>query len=234
MRSHVRNTFLVAALVAVALTSTRDVRAGTPPTRQAQFTCYPTQFSTFRPRRVTISDAVVPKLTVIVRRPVDVCAPARVDAMRASSLTTYLTCHEISAPAVSRRSPGRVSTGGSPATLVVERARSSCIASSPSTATPRSVPLTCYGVLEPAAGEERERTVGDTFGISRDRVAVGRPVLFCTESRGGGSATPLHLLCYPVVSKVLGRTVVLTTAWGVLRGTPGLRDRLCVSASLTR
>jgi hypothetical protein len=233
MDRRLRNTVLLTALVAGALTVFADLHAGAASIRRDQFACYPTQFSTFRPRRITISDAVVPKLTVIVRRPVDVCAPARVDAVRAASVSTYLTCHEISAPRVSRRSPGRISTAVGSATLVVEEARSSCISSSRTATTPQSLRLTCYGVLEPATGEERVSTIGDTFGTSPDRVSVGRPVLFCTESRRG-SPTALHLVCYPVVSKTLGQTVVLTTAWGLLRGSPGVRDRLCVRSSLTR
>lgn len=224
-----RSGILLVAVIAGALSPIAELQAFRAQTRE-QFACYPAQFSTFAPRTITISDAVVTKLTITVRRPVDVCPPARVGAVRAADASLYLACSEISSPPVRRRSPGRVSTPLGSGKLTIEGARSTCVSASRAARAPASLLLTCYGVVAPAADERRESTIADTFATSRDQVAAGRPVLFCTESRRGPSA--LHLVCYPVESKTRGRTLVLTTAWGVLRASPGIRDRLCVRASL--
>ena len=93
--------------------------------------------------------------------------------------------------------------------------------------------FTCYGVTSPASAKRINKVIGDTFGTSPDSVLVGRPVSFCAES-GPRTTARLHLMCYAVSSETIGRTVVVTNAWGVLRGSLGRRDRLCLQSSLRR
>jgi hypothetical protein len=198
--------------------------------RQHQNACYPAQFTPFRTRNVQISDSVA-KLNAVVRRPLDVCAPAAIDRARSADANLYLTCYEISAHAISPRSVGKVSNLFGTAPVTVASPRALCMSSSRTTKPPAPVRLTCYSVTSPSGAKRTNRTIGDTFGASLDSVLVGRPVTFCAESRQA-PGTPLHLICYAVSSETTGRTVVVTDAWGVLRGSLGRRDRLCLESSL--
>lgn len=206
--------------------------ASTAVGRQHQNACYPAQFTPFRARKVQISDSVA-KLTAIVRRPLDVCAPAAVDRARSADASLYLTCYEISAPAISPRSLRSVSNSLGTATVTVASPRALCTSSSRTTKPPAPLRLTCYRVTSPASGKRSDKTIGDTFGTSLDSVLVGRPVSFCAESARGTTA-PLHLMCYAASSETTGRAVVVTDEWGVLRGSLGRRDRLCLQSSLRR
>jgi hypothetical protein len=199
--------------------------------RPHQNACYPAQFTPFRTRKVQISDSVA-KLIAIVRRPVDVCAPAAIDRARSADASLYLTCYEISTQAIRPRSLGTVSNSFGTAPVTVASPRALCMSSSRSTKPPAPLRLTCYSVTIPSSAKRTNKTIGDTFGASLDSVLVGRPVSFCAESRQG-TRTPMHLMCYAVSSETAGRTVVVTDAWGVLRGSLGRRDRLCLESSLT-
>jgi hypothetical protein len=221
---------MVAGVMALALA---DGRAGRESTVRQQNACYPGQFSAFSARRVKISDSVA-KLTAIVRRPVDACAPAAIDRAKAANMRLYLICYEISAPPVGPRSLGYVLNPLGKFRLRVKSARALCVSSARAPRAPARLRLTCYGVVLVRASSKRvDKTITDTFGTSRDSVSVGRPVSFCT-GRQQGLKMPLHLACYRVVSETAGRTIVLTNEWGVVRTSLGLRDRLCIQSSLRR
>lgn len=224
-----------AALLCVVASAMTSLFADGPSAavgRQHQTACYPAQFTPFRTRKVKISDAVA-TLTAIVRRPLDVCAPAAIDRARSADASLYLTCYEISTPAIGSRSLGKVSNQLAAVPVSVASPRALCMSSSRTTKPPAPVLLMCYGVTSPANAKRINKVIGDTFGTSLDSVLVGRPVSFCAES-GPRTTAPLHLMCYAVSSETTGRTVVVTDAWGVLRGSPGRRDRLCLQSSLRR
>lgn len=221
---------MLGAVAASAMTSVFSDGPSAAVGRLQQHACYPAQFTPSSARRIRISDSVA-RLTAIVRRPLDVCAPAAVDGARSSDASLYLTCYEVSASSVGPRSIGSVSNRLGTAPVTVASPRALCVSSSRTTRPPASVRLTCYRVTSPSSTRRTDRRIGDTFGTSLDSVLVGRPVSFCTGS-GRGTTAPLHLMCYAISSETTGRTVVVTDEWGVLRGSLGRRDRLCLQSSL--
>jgi hypothetical protein len=220
---------MAAGVMAIAWT---DGRAERESTVRQQNACYPGQFTAFRARTVKISDSVA-TLTAIVRRPLDICAPAVLDRVKAANMRLYLTCYEISAPPVGPRSLGYVSNPLGNFRLRVKSARALCVSSSRGPSAPAQLRLTCYGVLLHTNSRHVDRMIADTFGTSRGSISVGRPVTFCTGKQQGSKAS-LNLVCYPITSETTGRTIVLTNEWGVLRASLGLRDRLCIQSSLRR
>jgi hypothetical protein len=228
----VRGAVLLVLVATAALafasqsSSTTEVRA-----RAESYACYPAQFNAFRPRKITIVDSVA-RLTAIVRRPLEVCAPAFVDTTAPSDSNAYLSCYEITArPTFGRRRLGTISNLLGRWRLSVAPPRTLCVSSSQTTPGERTR-LACYTVAAPT-NTRRDTAIGDFFGTSRDSVYAGRPERFCTGTKGRTGA-PLHLACYSVESKVAARTIVLTDEWGTMRASPGLRNRLCVQSTLTR
>ena len=226
----VRTAALLCAVMANAITGVFADGPSAAVGRQHQSACYPAQFTPFRARTVQISDSIA-KLTAIVRRPLDVCAPAAVDRVRSADASLFLTCYELGARAISPRPLGRVSNALGTATVTVASPRALCMSSSRTTKPPAPTRLTCYRVTSPSGAARTSKTIGDTFGTTLDSVLVGRPVSFCAES-GPRTTALLHLMCYAVSSETTGRTVVVTDVWGVLRGSLGRRDRLCLRSSL--
>lgn len=227
-----QRSLTTAALLAVAASAMTSVVGHGPSAavgRQQQHACYPGQFTPFRARKVAITDSVVRKVSVTVRRPLDVCAPAVVDGARSIDPSLYLTCYEATATGVVGRSLGTVSNAFGAVRVSVASPRALCTSSSRTSRPPLPVRFTCYSVTSPVTAKRADSTVGDTFGTARDSVLVGRPVRFCTEPT---RAAPQHLMCYTVSSETPGRTVVVTDEWGVLRGSLGRRDRLCLQSSL--
>jgi len=226
----VRTAAVVASLAASAITlALADGRAAVNQTR-LQDTCYPAQFTAFLARRIMIVDSVA-RLRLVVTRPIEVCAPAKLEGASSSNASLYLTCYEIRAPSIGRRSLGLVSNTLGTVRLIVDSPRKLCVSSSPTSKPATALRLTCYAVVSPQTNKSTKKNIADRFGTARESLAVGRPVSFCTRSRGA-SAPSLHLVCYAVASHITASALVLTDEWGVLRASLGRRNRLCIQSSL--
>jgi hypothetical protein len=229
----VRGAVLLVVFATIALASASQVGSTTAVRARAEnHACYPAQFNAFRPRKITIVDSVA-RMTAIVRRPLEVCAPASVDTTAPSNSNAYLSCYEVTVrPTFGRRRLGTISNLLGRWRLSVAPPRTVCVSSSQTSPGERTR-LACYTVAAPTTETRRDTAIGDAFGTSRDSVFTSRPERFCTGTKGR-TGTPLHVACYSIESKTLARTVVLTDEWGTMRASPGLRNRLCLQSTLTR
>lgn len=76
--------------------------------------------------------------------------------------------------------------------------------------------------------------VGDQFRTSNDTVVAARSLCLPTGKNGSRFIQPrVHLLCYQIKSTSKGHAVALRNQFGVLSGSPGPRDRLCVPSTKT-
>ena len=199
------------------------------------YACYPGTFSTFQRRRVRLSDQFGEE-TVVVVRPVSLCAPADKNGQGVRDRRAHLTCYEIKPlrPFAPRAVTVKNQLGRQAMTVV--RPASLCV---PASKSRRSVPgkpptsldhFTCYAV-DPR-GQVRRRTVvlADQFGKAKAAVVVLLSLCAPTSKEGAPVRQPrVHLACYRIESEpVTGGKVLARNQFGLMKAALGRREQLCV------
>lgn len=239
--------FVVFAAIAIVAALGSNGSGGGAPTAQAatlplaHFACYGARFGAFRPREVKLVNQFG-ETTALVGTPGRLCAPALKNGEPLRDRLSHLVCYGLSGT-IGPRPSGIVSVrnqfGTLRMTVVIDRPESLCLPSSKSLrGVPGAVPtkldhFVCYRI-DPGRFQSRDATVEDQFGKSRDSVAFPRALCVPTSKNGGRIVQPrLHLLCYDLKSRILGRRAVIRNQFGLLKTLPGMRDRLCVPSLKT-
>ncbi len=203
------------------------------------YACYPTIFSTFKTRKVTLADQFG-KGSAVVSQPAGLCTPARKNGSVLVNPRAHLVCYPIRVTPQPKPRTVFVRNQFGSLKLLVVHPETLCVPSSKSTTgTPAAVPknldhYTCYTIDPESKFQSRVVKLADQFGTSRDTVVT--PARLCAPTRKNGSPLirpRLHLMCYQIKSPTKGRRVAVRNQFGLARGLPGLRQRLCVPSTKT-
>jgi len=229
---------LVAMLLFAAQTTAR-VEQSFP---VSHFACYPAQLSGGKHPLVKLKNQFG-QATGYVGTAQRLCAPARKNTSGIINGAAHLTCYTLTHYTTTAKNHVvliKNQFGSQQMTVVVNPVQWLCAPSSKAAvgSVPGPVPTVldhylCYSV-DPGTFKQINVKVGDQFGTSTDTVVHATSLCVPTSKNGSHLVQPrVHLLCYLVKSPSHAHAVVVRNQFGILNGSAGQRDRLCVPSTKT-